>query len=594
MAQARGVTEASSGIWRWLPGAQTLRGYRPSWLPRDLVAGIVLTALLVPAGMGYAEASGLPAIYGLYATIIPLVAYAVFGPSRILVLGPDSSLAPLIAAAVLPLAAAGSEEAVALAGMLAILSGLLCALAALARLGFITDLLSKPVRYGYMNGIALTVLLSQLPKLFGFSIDAEGVIPEASALVRGIADGETNTAALIIGAACLLVILGFKRWRPRIPGVLVAVVGATVAVGVFGLAQRYHLSVVGPLPKGLPSFQVPSVSVSHVGDLVAGAVGIALVSFADTSVLSRTFAIRGGYRVDPNQELVALGAANVAAGLFQGFSVSASSSRTPVAESAGAKTQVTGLVGALAIALMLLFFPNLVQDLPDSALAAVVISAALGLIEVAGVRKLYRVRRTEFILSITCFLGVAVLGVIEGIFLAVGLALLDFIRRAWRPYDAVLGRIDGLKGYHDVTRYPDAKRIPGLVLFRWDAPLFFANAEVFADRVRQAVASSPTPARWVIVAAEPVTDLDTTAADVLLELEEELTAEGVDLRFAEMKDPVKDRLKRYGLFERFGADHFYPTVGEAVSAYLDATGVEWTDWEDRVVPTRQGPGDRSE
>jgi high affinity sulfate transporter 1 len=590
MSQGQGTTEASSGAGRWLPGVQTLRAYQRSWLSRDVVAGIVLTALLVPAGMGYAEASGLPAIYGLYATIIPLVVYAVVGPSRILVLGPDSSLAPLIAAAILPLAAGSDEEAVALAGILAIFSGLLCVLAGLARFGFIADLLSKPVRYGYMNGIALTVLLSQLPKLFGFSIDAEGVIPEARALVRGVADGKTNNVALVIGVACLIVIFAFKRWRPRIPGVLVAVVGATVAVGVLDLAQRYQLSVVGPLPKGLPSFEIPSVSADHLQALLAGAVGIALVSFADTSVLSRTFAIRGGYRVDPNQELVALGAANVAAGFFQGFSVSSSSSRTPVAEAAGAKTQVTGVVGALAIALMLLFFPNLVQNLPDSALAAVVISAAIGLIEAAGVRKLYRVRKTEFALSIACFLGVAVLGVIQGIFIAVALALLDFIRRAWRPYDAVLGRVDDLKGYHDVTRYPDAKRIPGLVLFRWDAPLFFANAEVFADRLRLAIASSPTPVRWAVVAAEPVTDLDTTAADVLRELDEELAAEGVDLRFAEMKDPVKDRLKRYALYQRFGDDHFYPTVGAAVSAYLEETGVEWTDWEDRSAPTHPGSG----
>jgi high affinity sulfate transporter 1 len=568
---------------------RTLREYRRSWLPRDLVAGIVLTALLVPAGMGYAEASGLPAIYGLYATIIPLVTYAILGPSRILVLGPDSSLAPLIAAAILPLAGGSPEEAVALAGILAILSGLLCVLAGLARLGFITDLLSKPVRYGYMNGIALTVLLSQLPKLFGFSIDAEGVIPEAKAFVRGVVDGETNTAALTIGVVCLIAILAFKRWRPRIPGVLVAVVGATVAVGVFDLARRYHLSVVGPLPKGLPSFQVPSVSASHIQALLAGAVGIALVSFADTSVLSRTFAIRGGYRVDPNQELVALGAANVAAGLFQGFSVSSSSSRTPVAESAGAKTQLTGLVGAGAIALMLLFFPNLVRNLPNSALAAVVISAAIGLVEVAGVRKLYRVRRTEFALSITCFLGVALLGVIQGIFIAVGLALLNFVRRAWYPYDAVLGRVDDLKGYHDVSRYPDARRIPGLLLYRWDAPLFFANAEQFADRLGQAIASSPTPVRWVIVAAEPVTDLDTTAADVLKRLEEDLAADGIDLRFAEMKDPVKDRLKRYGLFDRFGDDHFYPTVGTGVDAYLDAMGIEWVDWEDRETRDSASP-----
>jgi high affinity sulfate transporter 1 len=582
--------EASREAGRWLPGLQTLRTYHRSWLPRDVVAGIVLTALLVPAGMGYAEASGLPAIYGLYATMVPLVVYALFGPSRILVLGPDSSLAPLIAAAILPLAAGNEAEAVALAGMLALLSGALCMLAGFARFGFIAELLSKPVRYGYMNGIALTVLLSQLPKLFGFSVDAEGAIAEARAFARGVADGETNTVALLIGVACLLVILGFKRWRPQIPGVLVAVVGATVAVGVFGLAERYDLSVVGPLPKGLPSFEIPSVSFDDLTALVAGALGIALVSFADTSVLSRTFAIRGGYRVDPNQELVALGAANVAAGFFQGFSVSSSSSRTPVAEAAGAKTQATGLVGALAIALLLLLFPNLLRDLPDSALAAVVISAAFGLVEAAGVRKLYRVRRTEFVLSIACFLGVALLGVIEGIFIAVALSLLNFIRRAWRPHHAVLGRADDVKGYHDVTRYPDAKRVPGLVLFRWDAPLFFANAEAFADEVREAIASSPTPVRWVVVAAEPITDLDATAADVLKELDGELAAQGIDLRFAEMKDPVKDRMKRYAVFERFGDDHFYPTIGAAVGAYVDATGVEWSDWEDRSAPTGPGSG----
>ena len=582
--------EASTAAGRLLPRLRTHRTYHRSWLPRDVVAGIVLTALLVPAGMGYAEASGLPAIYGLYATMVPLVVYALVGPSRILVLGPDSSLAPLIAAAILPLAAGSEAQAVALAGMLAILSGALCMLAGFARFGFIAELLSKPVRYGYMNGIALTVLLSQLPKLFGFSVDAKGVIAEARAFARGVADGETNTVALVIGVACLLVILGFKRWRPQVPGVLVAVVGATVAVGAFGLAERYDLSVVGPLPKGLPSFGFPSVSADHLTALVAGAVGIALVSFADTSVLSRTFAVRGGYRVDPNQELVALGAANVAAGFFQGFSVSSSSSRTPVAEAAGARTQATGLVGALAIALMLLLFPNLLRDLPDSALAAVVISAAIGLIEAAGVRKLYRVHRTEFALSIACFLGVALLGVIEGIFIAVALSLLNFIRRAWRPHHAVLGRADDVKGYHDVTRYPDAKRVPGLVLFRWDAPLFFANAEEFADEVRQAIASSPTPVRWVVVAAEPITDLDTTAADVLKELDGELATEGIDLRFAEMKDPVKDRLKRYALLERFGDDHFYPTVGAAVGAYVDATGVDWTDWEDRSAPTGPGPG----
>jgi MFS superfamily sulfate permease-like transporter len=335
-----------------------------------------------------------------------------------------------------------------------------------------------------------------------------------------------------------------------------------------------------PLPQGLPSFQLPIVSLDDIGLLFAGAVAIALVSFADTSVLSRTFALRGGYEVDENQELVALGAANIAAGLFQGFSISSSSSRTPVAESAGAKSQITGLVGALCIALLLVFAPNLLQNLPSAALGAVVISAALSLIDVPGMVRLYRLRRAEFLYSIACFLGVALIGVIQGIFIAIGLALLAFIWRAWRPYDAVLGRVAGLKGYHDVTRHPDAKRIPGLVLFRWDAPLFFANADIFHEHVLRAVADAPTPTQWVVVAAEPVTDVDITAADALSGLDDELQAAGIELCFAEMKGPAKDRLKQYGLFTKLGDDLFFRTIGQAVNQYLKTHPVEWHDWED--------------
>jgi MFS superfamily sulfate permease-like transporter len=319
-----------------------------------------------------------------------------------------------------------------------------------------------------------------------------------------------------------------------------------------------------------------------LGALAAGAVAITLVSFADTSILSRIFALRGGYEVDQNQEIIALGAANVAAGLFQGFSISTSSSRTPVAESAGAKTQLTGVVGAVCIALLLLFVPTLLQNLPNAALGAVVISACLSLVDVKSLVRLYHVRRGEFVLSIACFLGVALLGVIQGIFIAVGLAFLGFIWRAWRPHDAVMGRVDGLKGYHDVTRYPEARRIPGLVLFRWDAPLFFANAEIFAEHIRQAVADAPTRTQWVVVAAEPITDVDTTAADALMDLHEDLEREGIALCFAEMKDPVKDRLKHYGLFAKLGPDRFFPTLGRAVDEYLDTHPVEWADWEDRT------------
>ncbi len=570
----------SRGFIRWIPGLIMVRTYQRTWLAKDCAAGLVLTAILVPVGMGYAEAAGLPAIYGLYATIVPMTAYAIFGPSRILVLGPDSSLAAIIAATVLPLAAGSADRAVALAGMLAILSGALCMLAGLARLGFVADLVSKPIRYGYLNGIALTVLVGQLPKIFGFSVRGEDFIHESNSLIHGILNRQANWAAFGIGTACLVVILSFKRWLPKIPGVLVSVVGSMTVVGLFDLPMKTGISVVVRLPQGLPAFQVPVVFPHEIGALFAGAAAIALVSFADMSVLSRAFALRGGYKVDSNQELIALGAANVAAGFFHGFSVSSSASRTPVAESAGAKSQLTGVVGAICIAMLLMFAPMLLQNLPAAALGAVVISACISLVEISGVRRLYQFRRSEFLLSIVCFLGVALVGVIQGIFVAVGLAFLAFIWRAWRPYDAVLGRVDGLKGYHDITRHPEAKRIPGLVLFRWDAPLFFANAGVFHEHVLQAIADAPTPVKWVVVAAEPVTDIDITAGETLAELDVELHKAGMELCFAEMKGPVKDQLKRYGLFTKLGTENFFPTIGQAVDRYLEVHRVEWQDWDD--------------
>ncbi len=572
--------EQTSGLSHWIPGIILLKTYSRAWLAKDLAAGLVLTAILIPAGMGYAEAAGLPPIAGLYATIVPLIAYAVFGPSRILVLGPDSSLVAIIAATILPLARGNSDRAVALAGMLAVLSGALCVLAGLARFGFVTDLLSKPIRYGYLNGIALTVMFGQLPKVFGFPVQTGDFIRETVDLIHGILNRQTNWTAFAIGSSCIVVVLSCRRWLPKVPGVLVAIVGAILAVPLLGLAEKSQISLVGGLPQGLPSIHFPVVSFQDIGALTAGAVAVALVSFADMSVLSRTFALRGGYKVDGNQELIALGTANIAAGLFYGFAVSSSASRTPVAESAGARTQITSLVGAACISLLLIFEPTLLRNLPTAALGAIVICACISLVEIEGIRRLYRLRMSEFLLSIVCFLGVALAGVIEGIFIAVGLALLVFIWRAWRPYDAVLGRVDGLKGYHDVTRHPEAKRIPGLVLFRWDAPLFFANAGVFHEHVLQAVADSPTPVRWVVVAAEPVTDIDVTAADALAELDMDLHKAGMELCFAEMKGPVKDHLKRYGLFTKLGTDNFFPTIGQAVDRYLEVNKIEWLDWDE--------------
>lgn len=560
-------------VLHWLPGLQVLRRYEASWLPHDLMAGLVLTTMLVPVGIAYAVASGVPGIYGLYATIVPLLAYALFGPSRILVLGPDSSLAAVILAVVLPLSAGDPARAVLVASLMAIVSGLVCILIGVLRLGFVTELLSKPIRYGYMNGIALTVLISQLPKLFGFSVDDSGPLRELVAIIASIADGKANWTAFAVGAATLVLIMLLKPYK-RIPGLLIAVVAATIVVGVMALDDRSGVKVLGPLPQGLPGFVLPWIGLEGLGQVVIGGFAVAMVAFADTSVLSRTYAAKTRSPVDPNQEMVGLGAANLAAGLFQGFPISSSSSRTPVAEAAGARTQLTGVVGAVCVALLLILAPNLLNHLPSSALAAVVIAAAIGLFEFADLARIHRIQRWEFWLSIACFVGVAVFGVIEGIGIAILIAVIEFLWDGWRPHFAVMGRVDGIRGYHDIKRYPDARRVPGLVLFRWDAPLFFANAELFHQRVLEAVAQSPTPVRRIVVAAEPVTSIDVTSADMLAELEQALREAGVELRFAELKDPVKDKLRRFEILDHFGP--IAPTIGAAVDAYLEEHGVEWT------------------
>jgi high affinity sulfate transporter 1 len=562
----------------WLPGLATLRAYESAWLRHDLVAGLVLTAMLVPVGIAYAVASGVPGIYGLYATIVPLLVYAVFGPSRVFVLGPDSALASLILAVVLPLSAGDPMRAVALAGAMAVVSGLICVGAGLLRLGFLTELLSKPIRYGYMNGIAITVLISQLPKLFGFSVEGDDPLRALWAFVEAVAAGRTNGAALAVGGTALVAILLLKR-HPRVPAMLVAVAAATLAVGWFDL-EAQGVGVLRNLPEGLPAFAIPWIRIDDMVPVLLGGAAVALVSFADTSVLSRTFAARTGMRVDPNQEMVALGAANLATGFFQGFPISSSSSRTPVAEAAGARTQLTGIVGALAVAALLLFAPGLLRHLPYTALAAVVIASALGLFEIADLRRIHRIQRWEAWLSIGCAAGVVLFGAIAGIGLAILLALVEFVWDAWRPYSAVLGRVRDRKGYHDVERHPEARQVPGLLLLRWDAPLFFANAEWFHRRVLDAIAAAPAPVRWVVVAAEPVTSVDVTSADMLVELDEALHARAIELCFAEMKGPVKDKLKRFGLFTRFGEAFFFPTIGAAVTSYLESHPVEWHDWED--------------
>jgi high affinity sulfate transporter 1 len=577
------------------PGARALRGYRRPWLVKDLVAGVVLTTLLVPQGMAYAELAGLPPITGLYTTITCLLGYAVFGPSRILVLGPDSSLGPMIAATILPLVAAGGDpdRAVALASMLALMTAAVMIAAGVAGLGFVADLLSKPTMIGYMNGLALTILVGQLPKLFGFSVDGDGLIGEFAGFVRGLAQGDVVPAAAAVGVGGIVVILALRRWWPKVPGVLVMVVLAIAVSAVFELGD-HGVSLIGVLPKGFPPLTVPSVGWSDVGPLVAGALAISLVALADTISTASVFAARTGQEVHGDQEMIGIGAANLAAGLFQGFPVSTSASRTAVAERAGARSQLAGVTGAALVIVMIVFLPGLFQDLPQSALAAVVITASLSLADLPATVRLWHQRRVEFSLSIAAFLGVALLGVLPGIAIAVGLSILNVFRRAWRPYQTTLGLVDGLAGFHDVRSYPDARLLPGLVIYRFDAPLFFANAKTFRDEVTALARREPAP-RWIVVAAEPITDVDTTAADVLFDLDHALDERGQNLVFAELKDPVRRKIESYGLTHEIESRHFFPTVGAAVDAFRAETGATWdrsTDGAARPASASAAPPQR--
>ncbi|MFC9787940.1 SulP family inorganic anion transporter [Rhodococcus sp. NPDC127528] len=558
-----------STLRSWLPGIAVARNYERSWLRTDITAGIALTALLIPAGMGYAQAAGLPPETGLYATIVPLIVYALVGPSKILVLGPDSSLAPIIGAAVLPLAAGDPARAVALAGLLAIIMGTILIAGGLLKLGFVTDLLSKPIRLGYLNGIALVVIISQIPKLLGFSVDGVNLIDEVRQTVSAIAGGEIDATAAAVGVGGIVVILAFKLFHSRIPGVLVAVIGSIAVAYAFGLDDE--IPMVGALPHGLPAPALGGLQWSDVLDLIGPAAGIALVAFADTGVLSRTFAARRGESVDGSQEMRAIGTANVASGVLGGFPMSASSSRTPVAEQNGAKTQLTGVVGAVLIVVFILVAPGLTGYLPTAALAAVVIVAATSLVDIRSLTSMWSMSRIETGLAIAAFLGVALVGVLEGIVIAIGLSFVAVVVHAWQPYRAELVVVPGLDGYHDLARHPEGHRIPGLVVARFDAQLFFANGALFDDYVRGLVTDAPDPVRWVIVAAEPITGLDTTAMDELVELDQYLSGNEIRLVFAEMKDPVKDKLRQLGLGERFGPDHFFPTLDTAVEAFRSET-----------------------
>jgi high affinity sulfate transporter 1 len=546
---------------RWMPGVRVVRNYERASLRPDLIAGIVLAAILVPQGMAYAQLAGLPAVNGLYTTIACLVGYFLLGPSRVLVLGPDSSISPLILAAITPLlAGGGTGTAIALAGMLAVLVGLTEVGLGLGKLGFVADLLSKEVQVGYMNGLAVTIIVGQLPKLFGFKTSADSFLKEVKVFVEGL--DQTSTTTLLVGLAVLALLLVLPRITSRVPAVLVAVVAATAVSAIFDLSS-HGVDTVGSLPQGVPAPTFPWTNAGDVGPLLIAAVGITLVSLTDTIATATSFAARRGDEVHPNQEMIGMGAANVAAGFFQGFAVSTSGSRTAVAEQSGAKSQVTGLVGAGLVAVLLLFLNSLLSDLPQTALAAIVIVAALSLTDVAILRRYWQVRRSAVAVSLVATAGVIALGVLQGIVVAVVLAIALFFRRNWWPHGAVLGHVGDAEGWHDITRHEGATEVPGVVVYRWEAPLFFANAGSFREQIRR-LARQRRP-RWIVLQCEAVTDVDVSAAEMLEQLDIELNDQGIHLAFAELRSRLQELILQYGLLETLDRDHFYPTLEAALS-----------------------------
>ncbi|MEV8193849.1 MULTISPECIES: SulP family inorganic anion transporter [Rhodococcus] len=549
-----------------LPGVATARSYRRGWLRGDVTAGLALSALLVPTGMGYAQAAGLPPYTGLYATVVPMLVYAVVGPSRILVLGPDSALAPLIAAAVIPLAADGDpQRAVALAGVLALLVGAILLVGGILRFGFLTYLLSTPIRVGFLNAIAIIVIVGQLPLLLGTSADESGVVAEVLDVVDDVFEDGVEPVGLLLGAGTLAVILVLQKVVPRIPAVLVAVVAASAAVEVFGLTDRVEM--VGALPSGIPAPVLGGIERGDVIELLAPAVAVAVIAFADTAVLSRSFALRRGEDVDGSSEMRALGVVNIAAGATGGFPICGSGSRTPVLEQAGARTQLAGAVGAVTVAIFLLAAPGATAYLPQAALAAVVIAAASALVDAKGLGRLWRVNKIEFCLSFAAFVAVGLAGVLRGVLVAIALSLTVVIVRAWQPHRTELVELENIAGYHDRERHPEGHRIPGLVLVRFDAPLFFANGVILTKFVRELVREREDRIEWVVLAAEPITDLDISAVEEIERLDDYLAHRGIWLAFAAMKGPVKDKLHRMQSGNRFGAGRFHPTVRTAVVAF---------------------------
>ncbi|MGZ4749541.1 MAG: SulP family inorganic anion transporter [Oryzihumus sp.] len=550
------------GVASVLPGIVDLRGYERAWLRGDVLAGVTVAAYLIPQVMAYAGVAGLPPVAGLWAIVPAMAAYVLFGSSRQLSVGPESTTALMAATVVAPLAGGNPARYAVLAAGLAIVVGVFCALAWLARLGFVADLLSKPVLVGCMAGVAIIMIVGQLEKVTGIPVEGDTMVQQLRSFLGGLDQVKWPTVILSVAVLALLFVL--QRF-PRLPGPLIAVLLAALAVPVFDLSA-YGITVVGKIPGGLPRPQLPDLQAGDLQALLLAAVGVAVVGYTDNVLTARAFADRGGYEVDANQELLALGAANVGAGLMQGFPVSSSGSRTALGDTAGSRTQLYTLVALAGVLLVLLFGGGVLASFPNAALGALIIYAATRLVDLPEFRRIARFRRSELVLALVTFVGVLVFDILYGVLIAVAVSVADLLRRVARPHDAVLGQVEGLAGMHDVDDYPTATTIPGLVVYRYDSPLFFANAEDFKTRALEAADAAPD-LRWFVLNVEANVEVDITALDAVEQLRAEMERREVVFAMARVKQDLREELQAFGLAHSVGEDHLYPTLPTAVAAY---------------------------
>jgi sulfate permease, SulP family len=563
-----------------LPGLKRLRAYQPSWLRGDVLAGVTVAAYLVPQCMAYGELAGVAPIAGLWAILPPMLLYALIGSSPQLSVGPESTTAVMTAAAIAPIAAGDPLAYASFASLLALLVGVVCVLGGWARLGFLADLLSKPILVGYMAGVAVIMISGQIGKISGLELEAKSLAGELLELAGRSSEIHPPTLLLAIGVLVFLLLI--QRRFPSAPGPLLAVLLAVAAVSLFHLDQA-GVAVIGAIPAGLPSFALPFTELSHLAPpaglaldkiryLLTAAVGIALVGYSDNVLTARAFAARGGYRIDANQELLALGAVNLGNGLMQGFPVSSSGSRTAISEALGSRSQLFSLVAFVVVLVVLLFLRPLLALFPQAALGSIVIYAALRLIDIGELKRMRHFKRSEFQLALITCVGVLFTDILMGVGLAVALSVIDLFARLVRPHDAVLGQVPQLGGLHDVDDWEGASTIPGLMLYRYDAPLCFANAEDFRRRAMASLAAEATPVSWFVLNAEAIVEIDITAADVLQEFQRELTANGIVFAMARTKQDLYQQLSRTGFVDRVGPEHFYPTLPEAIAAFRGEVG----------------------